>query len=169
MLTIRLAKQLDVDSVVDGDGLRTVLWTQGCLLRCPGCHNPGTHDVAGGFEEPVEMVKMRLRNGRQRHQQGITFSGGEPFLQAAACAEIARFAKKSLGWDVWCYSGNTFEQLRERTEYLPLLREVDVLVDGPFVLALRDPLLRFRGSGNQRILRLKGGELVEEVKFLTNL
>jgi anaerobic ribonucleoside-triphosphate reductase activating protein len=165
MLTIRLAKSLDVDSVVDGDGLRTVLWTQGCLLRCPGCHNPGTHDVAGGFEEPVELVKMRLRNRRHGHQQGITFSGGEPFLQAEACAEIACFVRKSLGWDVWSFSGYRFEQLRERAECLPLLRELDVLVDGPFVLALRDPMLRFRGSSNQRILRLKDGELVEEKKI----
>jgi anaerobic ribonucleoside-triphosphate reductase activating protein len=163
MLTIRLAKSLDTDSVVDGDGLRTVLWTQGCRLRCAGCHNPVTHDLAGGREESVEWVKMALRSRPQ--QQGITFSGGEPFLQAAACAEIARFVKQALRWDVWCYSGYTFEQLRERTECLPLLRELDVLVDGPFVLALRDPLLRFRGSRNQRILRLNKGELVQETTF----
>ncbi|MDR2513202.1 MAG: anaerobic ribonucleoside-triphosphate reductase activating protein [Puniceicoccales bacterium] len=155
-MTIRLASPLIHDSIVDGEGLRTVIWTQGCLLRCPGCHNPHTHDTAGGFELLIEQVKMELR--QTKAQSGITFSGGEPFLQVAACVEIARFAK-TRSWNVWCYTGYVYEQLREDATKLPLLREVDVLVDGPFILAMRDLRLRFRGSRNQRILRLKQGLL----------
>jgi anaerobic ribonucleoside-triphosphate reductase activating protein len=153
-MTIRLAAPLAKDSIVDGDGLRAVLWTQGCLLRCPGCHNPHTHALAGGFERDIELIKFELR--QLRNQRGLTFSGGEPFLQPAPCAEIARFVRQSLGWNVWCFSGYTHEELLERADAAPLLRELDVLVDGPFILAQRDMRLRFRGSRNQRILRLRG-------------
>jgi anaerobic ribonucleoside-triphosphate reductase activating protein len=151
-MTIRLASPLTRDSIVDGEGLRTVLWTQGCLLRCPGCHNPATHDPRGGFETSVELLQIELR--QIRLQRGLTLSGGEPFLQVAPCAALAAFVKKNLGWNIWCYTGFTLEQLLADEKYLPLLREVDVLVDGPFLLAQRDPLLRFRGSRNQRIIRL---------------
>jgi anaerobic ribonucleoside-triphosphate reductase activating protein len=146
--------------MLDGEGLRTVVWTQGCLLRCPGCHNPGTHDLLGGFEESVEMLKFLFSHARA--QQGVTFSGGEPFLQVDACAELARYARKHLHWNVWCYTGATFEELRASGKNLPLLREVDVLVDGPFILAQRKEL-RFRGSTNQRILRLRDAEIVGEM------
>ncbi|MDR2863877.1 MAG: anaerobic ribonucleoside-triphosphate reductase activating protein [Puniceicoccales bacterium] len=149
--TIRLASPLTPDSIVDGDGLRTVVWTQGCLLRCPGCHNPRTHDLHGGFEVPLALLKIELRQFKL--QRGITFSGGEPFLQVEACAELARYVK-SRNWDVWSYSGFTYEQLSADEKFLPLLREVDVLVDGPFILAERDLTLPFRGSRNQRILKL---------------
>ena len=84
---------------------------------------------------------------------GITFSGGEPFLQPAPLAEIARAAHK-LGLDVWSYTGFTLEELKKRTDVQQLLNEVDVLVDGPYVEALRDLTLRFRGSSNQRIIDL---------------
>jgi anaerobic ribonucleoside-triphosphate reductase activating protein len=152
-VTIRLAAPLQRDSIVDGDGLRTVLWTQGCLLKCLGCHNPRTHALDGGFERDVELVKMELR--QHRRQRGLTLSGGEPFLQIAACADIARYARRQLSWDIWCYTGFTHEQLLADTCFAPLLAEIDVLVDGPFILAERDPRLPFRGSRNQRILRLR--------------
>jgi anaerobic ribonucleoside-triphosphate reductase activating protein len=157
-MTIRLAAPLSTDSIVDGEGLRTVLWTQGCLLNCPGCHNPQTHALTGGIKTDVELVKIRLR--QTLHQRGLTFSGGEPFLQVLPCAEIARFAKKTLGWDIWCYSGYTLEQLQANPQYAPLLKEIDTLIDGPFLQTQRDPTLRFRGSKNQRILHLRQGEII---------
>ncbi|MDR1497086.1 MAG: anaerobic ribonucleoside-triphosphate reductase activating protein [Puniceicoccales bacterium] len=151
-MTIRLASPLASDSIVDGEGLRTVLWTQGCNLRCPGCHNPATHDLRGGFETSVALLQIQL--SQIRLQRGLTLSGGEPFLQVAPCATLASFVKKKLNWDVWCFTGFTMEQLQSDEKYLPLLREIDVLVDGPFILAQRDLRLRFRGSRNQRIIRL---------------
>lgn len=154
-MTIRLAAPLSKDSIVDGDGLRTVLWTQGCLLKCPGCHNAHTHDLSAGTVVSVEMVKFELRQIRM--QRGITFSGGEPFLQTAACAEIAQFVKKILRWDIWCYTGFTYEQLSANKAFWPLLKEVDVLIDGPFLLEEKDLTLRFRGSRNQRLLHLYDG------------
>ena len=156
-MVIRLAAPLSKDSIVDGEGLRTVLWTQGCLLKCPGCHNPHTHDLEGGTVVSVEAVKFELRQIRM--QRGITFSGGEPFLQVAACAEIARFVRQR-GWDVWCYTGFTHGQLSVNPAFAPLLELVDVLIDGPFLLAQRDLTLRFRGSRNQRLLRLERGKIV---------
>ena len=158
--TIRLAAPLQSDSIVDGEGLRTVIWTQGCRRHCPGCHNPETWAEAGaGQLILVSDIKAKL--AQIPLQAGVTFSGGEPFLQAAACREIAQYVKQELGWNVWSFSGYTYEQLLEEDkEKQALLCELDVLIDGPFILAQRDISLRFRGSRNQRLLRLKNGEIL---------
>ena len=139
------------DSIVDGPGLRFVVFTQGCPHRCPGCHNPGTHDFEGGTEVSAqEVIKAMLSNPLT---DGVTFSGGEPFSQPAACAEIARAAKEK-GLNVWAYSGWTFEELNAMDD--PAVREflelTDVLVDGPFLLEQRTLSLKWRGSRNQRII-----------------
>ncbi|MCL2110482.1 anaerobic ribonucleoside-triphosphate reductase activating protein [Microgenomates group bacterium] len=155
-MKIRLAAPIQSDSIVDGEGLRAVIWTQGCRHRCPGCHNPETWDEAGGKLVDVEEVKRELRS--LRGQEGLTFSGGEPFLQAAACLEIAQWARKEMGWNIWSFSGYTYEELlKDDEEKRAFLKELEVLIDGPFVLAKRDINLRFRGSSNQRLLRLKNG------------
>ncbi|MDR2430289.1 MAG: anaerobic ribonucleoside-triphosphate reductase activating protein [Puniceicoccales bacterium] len=160
-MTIRIAAPLTHDSIVDGDGLRTVLWTQGCPIRCPGCHNPHTHDPDGGTEIPIELLKIQLRT--LKLQRGLTLSGGEPFHQATACAKLARYAKTTLAWDIWCYTGHTFEELLANKHNHPLLHEIDTLVDGPFVLAKKNPALRFRGSSNQRILKLHNGKIFADI------
>ncbi|MCL2569247.1 MAG: anaerobic ribonucleoside-triphosphate reductase activating protein [Oscillospiraceae bacterium] len=139
------------DSIVDGPGLRYVVFTQGCPHRCPGCHNPATHDTDGGREMPVEdIIRDMLRNPLT---DGLTLTGGEPFLQAEDCAKIARAAHEA-GLNVWCYSGYTLEQLREIPEAEVLLKEIDVLVDGPYLEAQRSLSLQWRGSENQRIIEL---------------
>jgi len=153
-MKLRLASPITRDSIVDGPGLRAVIWTQGCFHHCPGCHNPSTHNPFGGFEMDTADVIEQLAS--LRLQKGITLSGGEPFLQPLPLAEIAR-AARLRGLNVWCFSGYTFEQLTDRTspEYekrLQLLRLIDVLVDGRFVREKRDISLRFRGSSNQRII-----------------
>jgi anaerobic ribonucleoside-triphosphate reductase activating protein len=156
---IRVAAPIQNDSIVDGDGLRTVIWTQGCRRHCPGCHNPDTWAETGAGKL-VEIAELTRQLAAIPMQAGVTFSGGEPFLQAVACLEIARFVKKELGWNVWSFSGYTYEQLRqEDEEKRAFLRELDVLIDGPFILAQRDISLNFRGSRNQRLLRLKNGEI----------
>lgn len=153
------------ESIVDGPGFRTAIFTQGCPHHCPGCHNPQTHDFDGGtWMETDEIIKPILNNILL---DGITLSGGEPFCQAEACAEIARAARKS-GLNVWSYSGYTYEQLiAGKEEWKMLLSELDVLVDGPFIMDKKTLDARFRGSSNQRLIdvqkSLQTGEIVEFV------
>lgn len=150
-MKLKIAGIVD-DSVVDGDGIRLTVFTQGCPHHCHGCHNPQTWNLTGGHEIDTEEIVQKLKENPLL--SGITFSGGEPFLQSAPLTELARAAHK-LGLDVWSYTGFTLEELEKRTDAQQLLNEVDVLVDGPYVEALRDLTLQFRGSSNQRIINLK--------------
>lgn len=139
------------DSIVDGPGLRFTLFTQGCPHHCEGCHNPSTHDPEGGKEVTTDkVIEIMLSNPLT---DGLTLSGGEPFAQAGDCAVIAKAAREH-GLNVWAYSGWTFEELMNDPdpEVRSLLELVDVLVDGRFVLAQRSLALKWRGSGNQRVL-----------------
>lgn len=142
------------DSIVDGPGLRFTVFVQGCPHRCPGCHNPSTHDPAGGREASVEELAERL--AANPATRGLTLSGGEPFCQAGECAELARLAH-GMGMDVWTYTGYTFERLAEEgdPDRLALLEQTDVLVDGPFVESLKSYAALFRGSSNQRLIDMK--------------
>ena len=141
------------DSIVDGPGFRLAVFTQGCPHHCVGCHNPQTHDFEGGREIDTQEIIEKLRGNPLL--DGITLSGGEPFCQGAACAELAS-AAHALGLNVWAYSGYTYEQLLAgNAEQRALLAETDVLVDGPFVLPQRTLELRFRGSANQRLIDVK--------------
>ncbi|GHU90870.1 anaerobic ribonucleoside-triphosphate reductase activating protein [Clostridia bacterium] len=143
---MRIAGIVD-DSIVDGEGLRLAIFFQGCEHRCAGCHNPETHDLGGGFEITLDEVKARIDGNPLL--DGVTLSGGEPFLQETAAIAVAAYAH-SRGLNVWCYTGYTIEQLTNRE----LLEHIDVLVDGPFILEQRSLELDFRGSLNQRVLRL---------------
>ena len=138
------------DSSVDGPGLRLTVFTQGCPHHCPGCHNPQSHDFAGGkLCDTGEILEIMHDNTLL---DGITLSGGEPFAQAEACAELAR-AAHDAGLSVWCYTGYIFEELLQgKPEWLELMSNIDVLVDGPFVLSQRTLEAHFRGSSNQRII-----------------
>lgn len=141
------------ESVVDGPGLRAVLFTQGCPHRCPGCHNPQTHDADGGYDLAIgEFVKEVRQNKLLR---GVTFSGGEPLLQPSALLSLAQ-EMKAMGKDIMLYTGFTFEQILQMAEQEPaiykLLQYIDILVDGPYIEAQRDLRLLFRGSKNQRLI-----------------
>ncbi len=155
-MVIRLASELQLDSVVDGTGIRTVVWTQGCLHNCPGCHNPSTHDFDGGFEKDVDEMIEEI--SELEAQDGVTFSGGDPFYQPEACALIARAVHK-YKMDVWCYTGFTFEELLDMSKKNPaimdFLKQIDILVDGRFIMAKHSYNLKFRGSSNQRIIDVK--------------
>ena len=150
---IRLAADLTTDSIVDGPGLRAVVWTQGCSHNCKGCQNPGTHDFNGGGLVPVDMVCEAI--SELKYHTGITFSGGDPMFQPEQCAKIAAYAK-SLGFNVWVYTGFTFEELIEMSKKNPaydkFIHYIDVLVDGKFILEQKDLNLLFRGSSNQRLI-----------------
>ena len=150
---MRIANTVN-DSSVDGPGLRFTVFTQGCPHHCPGCHNPETHDPNGGTEVPVEELVENM--GKNPLIQGLTLSGGEPFAQAADCARLAK-AAHAVGWTVWTYTGYLFETILAKGDpaWLALLEETDVLVDGPFLEKEKSYELRFRGSRNQRLIRVK--------------
>ena len=138
------------DSIVDGPGIRTTIFCQGCPHHCPGCHNPETWAFGIGTDLEVERILEIVKENPLC--RGVTFSGGEPFAQAAGYAKLAK-QLKTQGYEVASYSGYTFEQLLEGTDdQRELLGTIDVLIDGPFIQAEKSLELSFRGSRNQRIL-----------------
>lgn len=146
---LRLASPLQQDSFVDGPGIRMVLWTQGCIHNCPGCHNPLTHDCTGGTLYDVDSIMEEMKEARL--QSGLTLSGGEPFLQAKELMPIVDTAKE-LHLNIWAYSGFAYEELIQDSGKRALLEKVDVLVDGRFLQEQKDHRLVFKGSKNQRII-----------------
>lgn len=142
------------ESIVDGEGIRFVVFTQGCPHHCPGCHNPATHSFEDGIFADIEEIYEHIKENPLL--QGVTFSGGEPFMQASVLYELGKKIK-ALGLDLTVYTGFVYEELLQKE--LPgtkeLLSITDVLIDGPYLEAERDLTLRFRGSKNQRILNLK--------------
>ena len=162
-MLIRIAG-LVPESFVDGDGIRFAIFMQGCRRNCEGCHNPETHDLNGGrLIDTSEIISAIKKNPLL---DGITLTGGEPLLQIDAAEEIAR-AAKNFGLTVWCYTGYTFENLPPEAE--PLLKNVDVLIDGEFIESKRDLELQFRGSSNQRIIDVKKTLKQKKIVLLTEI
>lgn len=150
---LRLAGIVE-ESCVDGPGLRLTVFTQGCPHHCPGCHNPQTHDCDGGFFRDIEEIYSVYAENPLL--SGITFSGGEPFLQPLPLVELARKVH-AAGGNVMCYTGYVYEDMLQPPLAIQpgvdaLLEETDLLIDGPFIMALKNCELLFRGSSNQRIL-----------------
>lgn len=149
-MKIRIAGTIN-DSIVDGPGLRYVVFVQGCPHHCPGCHNPETWDPNGGKEVDTsdlgqEMIWNPLLSG-------LTLSGGEPFDQPVASIFLTIHARVQ-GKNVWCYTGYTWEEILEKNkqEWNDLLHFIDVLVDGPFIQEQKSLDLEYRGSRNQRLI-----------------
>jgi len=151
--TVRLAGIVD-ESVVDGPGVRLVVFAQGCLHQCAGCHNPHTWGFDGGTEVSIEEILRRAE--ANPILSGITLSGGEPFSQAPGFARLAQEAGRN-GLSIVTYTGYTWEQLvgSTRPGVRELLLATDILIDGPFVQALADPGLAYRGSLNQRVIEVR--------------
>lgn len=151
------------DSIVDGPGIRLTIFTQGCPHHCPGCHNPQTHDPNGGSWGDTEDIIAAMAENPLL--DGITLSGGDPFMQPKECTELAKGAHQH-GLNVWTYTGYTWEALftENDPDKITLLKESDVLIDGPFLLAERSLELKFKGSRNQRIIDVKkslqAGEII---------
>lgn len=139
------------DTTVDGPGFRTSIYLAGCRHHCPGCHNPESWDENGGEEVSVDELMRVIVSDPFAH---VTLSGGDPLLQAPACAELASRVKKETDKTIWCYTGYTWERLMAEGDVhvMTLLQNIDVLVDGPFVQSLRNTDLLFRGSSNQRLI-----------------
>lgn len=153
------------ESIVDGPGLRTTIFFQGCIHACDGCHNPNTWNFNGGMELTLTDLVRQLRLNPLI--SGITYSGGEPLLQAEAAAKLGRFLKK-LGLDLWIYTGYYWEEIINQLDkpgIHELLQIASVIVDGPFVKEQKTATLPFRGSANQRVIlvaeSLKSGKIIE--------
>lgn len=151
------------ESTIDGEGIRYVVFTQGCKHNCKGCQNPSTHNFGCGkmisaSEIYDDMIKNPLIDG-------LTLSGGDPFFQAKQCCELAKLCKNN-GYDIWAYTGFNFEDFLNfrnnikcnvmiTSDMIELLRYIDVVVDGRFILEERTLESKFKGSSNQKIVDVK--------------
>lgn len=159
-MTIRILNILH-DTTVDGPGFRTSIYCAGCRHHCPGCHNPESWDFSAGYEVETDQLMQEITVDPFAD---VTFTGGDPFFQAEGFAELARRIKTETTKTIWCYTGFLYEHLLEQPRYRTLLEQLDVLVDGPFIMAQRNEDLLFRGSANQRLIdvqaSLKAGTVV---------
>ncbi|MDO4629606.1 MAG: anaerobic ribonucleoside-triphosphate reductase activating protein [Planctomycetia bacterium] len=153
------------ESVADGPGIRYVIFVQGCPRRCSGCHNPQTQCLNGGYLKSVEEILSEIRENPLL--SGVTFSGGEPFLQARKLVPIARECH-AMGLNIMTYTGWTFEELLDahNPDWNKLIAESDVIVDGPYQEELRSLQTRFRGSSNQRLVDVAMSLLEHSVQTL---
>lgn len=153
------------ESIVDGPGIRFTVFCQGCPHGCPECHNPETHDFSGGTECSIDRLMKEI--DKDPLLAGVTFSGGEPFCQAEGFEKMGKLVKKR-GLSLTVFSGYTYEKLMDMAKtdkaVKGLLDITDILIDGPFVRALKDLTLQFRGSSNQRLIDMnrtrETGEIV---------
>lgn len=133
---------------VDGPGLRTSIYLAGCNHHCPGCHNPESWRLDGGQERTLdELMEVIAYN-----EAPVTFSGGDPLAQPEPLAHLVSRIKQELGYNIWCYTGYTWEQVIKQPRLMSVVSNIDVLVDSPFILDQRNTALRFRGSNNQRLI-----------------
>lgn len=143
------------ETIADGVGLRYSIYFAGCSHHCPGCHNPeGQNPMAGEelTEERFDAICSEI--AADPLLDGVTLSGGDPLLQPELMLDFLRRLRERTGQNVWCYTGFTLEECLADPVRRECLRYIDVLVDGRFILAERDPQLDFRGSRNQRIIRI---------------
>lgn len=155
------------ESIVDGPGIRLVVFTQGCPHKCPGCHNPETHAFDGGTLIGIDEIFNHIK--KNPLLDGVTFSGGEPFEQAAALAELSVLIK-GIGLNIIIYTGYSYEYLIENSPQRPgwqeLLEQADILIDGKFQLEKKNLLLKFRGSENQRVIDVNKSMQDSEIALL---
>ncbi len=144
--------------LAEGPGPRTVIWFQGCPIRCPGCYNHHLWPFEGGEEISVEDVVKRVRQGLARGDVGVSLVGGEPLAQPEACAELCA-ALHEMGVHIILYSGLVYDDIVSLVPAVPafqaILNYADVLVDGPFIRSEYDPAIAYRGSRNQQVIDLR--------------
>lgn len=161
MPKIALADKLDksiIESLVDGEGVRLVLFTCGCPHKCEDCHNNKTWDIRNGVFEEIDKVAKYLNNKLSKGRySGITISGGDPIFQNNELYILLKILKNiNPDINIWCYTGFTFEKIKE----LPVLKYIDVLVDGRFEKDKKYPKKKYRGSYNQRVIRLEDSKII---------
>lgn len=153
LISNRPDEYITLDSVVDGPGLRFVLWFQGCAHNCEKCHNPQTHSFNKGSYVDIEELKKQIKliNDEEIYD-GITFSGGDPIYQIDALEELTKYCEE-IGLNVWVYTGFKFEEFD--SIMIEKLKHIDVLVDGPFLIEEKSLDILYRGSKNQRLIDVK--------------
>lgn len=155
---------VNFESMVDGEGVRAVLFISGCLHNCPYCHSPQTHSFTYGVEVNQELINdINAEITKRPYISGITLSGGDCMYSPVETLKLIK--KLNIPHNnIWCYTGFTFEQLIKNNNQLQLLKHINVLVDGRFEYSKRDITLAFKGSSNQRIIdvkqSLKQGEII---------
>lgn len=155
--------------MMNGDGLRTVLFVSGCSHHCPSCHNPQTHDPRYGHQFTVSTMQSIMDSLNESWCSGLTLSGGDPLFpdNRKEVSYIVNTVKGEFGnkKSIWLYTGYTWDELQKQIQdgdvtLATILRNIDVLVDGRFVLERKRLGLRWRGSDNQKILHLVNGQIV---------
>lgn len=163
-MNLRIAGTVN-DSIVDGPGIRFTIFTQGCPHRCKGCHNPQTHDLYGGKIVTIDSLIIQIQSNPLLY--GVTFSGGEPFLQAESLAELGKYIHAHTSLNIVTYTGYTFEELLSVSNVdkacMRLLEESDILIDGLFIESEKSYELRFKGSSNQRCINVKDSLLQNKI------
>ena len=146
---------VNFESMVDGEGVRAVLFVSGCLHNCPYCHSPQTHNFTYGVEVNQELIdEINEEITKRPYISGITLSGGDCMYSPVETLKLIK--KLNIPHNnIWCYTGFTFEQLITNNNQLQLLKHINVLVDGRFEYDKRDISLAFKGSSNQRIIDVK--------------
>ncbi|MBP3739149.1 MAG: anaerobic ribonucleoside-triphosphate reductase activating protein [Muribaculaceae bacterium] len=159
-MTINILRIVEGTSV-DGPGLRTSIYMAGCPHHCEGCHNPQSWGFEAGTPTTIDNLMHVIAN----NEAPVTLTGGDPLAHPVEVLKLVRRIKAELGYNIWCYTGYTWEQITHHPQLTEVVRHVDVVVDSPFVLALRDTSLRFRGSSNQRVIdvnaSLSAGHAIE--------
>lgn len=150
------------DDMLNGEGLRTVLWVSGCEHKCKNCHNPITWDEDTGLLFDNSAKKEIFKQLDKEYIKGITFSGGDP-LYKSNIAEITAFSKEIKNMykqkDIWLYTGYIWEDIKN----FEIMEYIDILIDGKFIDSLKNEQLLWRGSSNQRVINVKESKKANKI------